>query len=232
MSNSTPQKFKDYIQLLLGFVLGSLVFLPSIVGLVKPPPVLSWAIPWTLVLLAISVILLGVALLMVMLRDANAPPYRLVGLGSWCGFIALLLLFGYVTSNVFKGLHAAPVIVAVKLSPVAVEPEKYVELDVDASDQGGDPLTYQWVAGGAQVSTLRNAYIKAPKALGLYPVTIRVSNGRRSVETTVKIDVVAEHSALSCPTKQDISGPPGEPSHDRYPNTQLSGKAGRGNSAH
>jgi hypothetical protein len=190
----TRKRFKEYLQLLLGLILGAIVLLPALVGLTKPPWVMAWAVPITLSLAFLSVACLGVAMLSVVL-DAKMPPFRLIGAGSWLGLLTLFLMLVYVTSNVIADLGSTPVIVAVKVSPVGVSPGKYVDLDVDATDKSGDRLVYRWMFQGRVISELRNGYLKAPKVAGLYPVTVVVGNERAVTKRTVQIEVVADPPA-------------------------------------
>jgi hypothetical protein len=203
---STQKKFKQYTQLLLGFILGAIVFLPSLVGLTKPPLLMPWAVPVTLALITLSVACLGLALLYALLGFPE-PPFRLIGSGTWAGFGGLVLLFVFVVLNLIADSHSRPVIAAVKASPIGVAPGKYVDLDVEASDKSGERLTYLWTFQGKPISTLRNAYLKAPDTAGTYPVTVRVSNERVGVQSTIKLEVIPEKTTPSSAITTPSSNP-------------------------
>jgi hypothetical protein len=207
----TQQKFKEYTQVTLALVLGAVVLLPSIVSLAKPPFVLSWAIPLMLSLAALSVALLGLAMLAALL-GSGAPPFKAMGAGTWSGLLALLLLLTYVIANLLVDEHRGrPVIVALKASPVGVSPGKYVELDVDAADEVGDRIAYQWPFAGKTFSRLRNAYWKAPATPGSYIVNVRALDTRGSADENVTIEVVAptveEHTIVNRCTEQSPPAP-------------------------
>ena len=210
---STQKKFKQYTQLLLGFILGAIVFLPSIVGLTKPPLLMPWAVPVTLALITLSVACLGVAMLSALLGSAQ-PPFRLIGSGTWAGFGGLVLLFVFVVANLIADSHSRPVIAAVKASPIGVAPGKYVDLDVEASDKSGERLKYVWIFQGKEISTLRNAYLKVPDAAGIYLVTVRVSNERVGVQSTLNLEVVPEKPIPSRAITTPSSNPDTVANHD------------------
>lgn len=189
----TRQRFKEYLQLLLGLILGAIVLMPTLVGLTKPPFVMAWAVPLTLGLAALSVACLGVAMISVVL-EAQEPPFKFIGAGSWFGLLALFLMLTYVVLNTIADLSSTPVITAVKVSPVEVAAGKYVELDVDAIDKSGDPLAYRWLFQGHVFSELRNGYLKAPKMAGVYPLTVEVTHGHAMTRQNVQIEVVAAPS--------------------------------------
>src|SRR6185437_4613739 len=101
----TRKKFREYIQLLLALILGAIVLLPTLVGLTKPPFALAWAVPVMLSLASLSVACLGVAMLYVVL-GAQAPPFRLIGTGTWAGLAALFLMLVYVVTNVLVDMRS------------------------------------------------------------------------------------------------------------------------------
>ena len=197
--DAARQKFKEYIQLLLGLILGAIVLLPGIVDLAKPPPVFPWFVPAALVLASVSVLCLGFALLAAVF-GSRQPPFKLIGIGSWVGFLSLAMLFTYIILNVISELQSTPIIGAVKVSPVAVAAGKYVELDVEASDKSRDRLTYRWISQGREFSTLRNGYLKAPEVPGTYQITVLVSNERTTAQRAVTIEVTPDKSAVTCPS--------------------------------
>jgi hypothetical protein len=203
---STQKKFKQYTQLLLGFILGAIVFLPSIVGLTKPPLFMPWAVPVTLGLITLSVACLGVAMLSSLLGSAR-PPFRLIGAGTWSGLGGLFLLFAFVIANLIVDSASRPVIMAMTASPIGVAPGKYVELDVEASDKSGERLNYVWMFQGKPVSTLRNTYLKAPNTAGTFPVTVRVSNERVGVQSTLNLEVIPEKPTPSSAITTNSSNP-------------------------
>ena len=203
---STQKKFKQYTQLLLGFILGAIVFLPSIVGLTKPPLFMPWAVPVTLSLITLSVACLGVAMLYSFL-GSPAPPFRLIGAGTWSGLGGLFLLFAFVIANLLVDSASRPVIIAMSASPIGVAPGKYVDLDVEASDKSGERLNYLWTFQGKPISSLRNAYLKAPDIAGTFPVTVRVSNERVGVQGTLNLEVILEKQTPSTATTTNPSTP-------------------------
>jgi PKD repeat protein len=145
-------------------------------------------------------------MLSVLLGSAQ-PPFRLIGSGTWAGFGGLVLLFVFVVLNLIADSHSRPVIAAVKASPIGVAPGKYVDLDVEASDKSGERLSYLWTFQGKPISTLRNAYLKAPDTAGTYPVTVRVSNERVGVQSTLSLEVIPEKPTTSSALTTTSSNP-------------------------
>src|SRR5262245_39503599 len=95
---AAQDKYKTLTQLAIGLIVGTIVLLPSIVGLVHAPYVVKWALPWMLVFALVSVVFLGLAMLQTML-GTSSPPARLLGLGNWSGLAALALLVLFIMTN-------------------------------------------------------------------------------------------------------------------------------------
>lgn len=196
------QRYKEYNQLLIALVLGAIVLLPTLVGLSKPPVFWPWAVPVSILLLAVSAACLGVALVACVL-EWTGPPFIPMGLGFCTAVPGLVLLLIYAIANGFGDLSAEVRIAAVKASPIAVAPGKYVELDVDASDKGGEQISYRWTFQNRLFSSLRNGYLKAPSTPGLYPVKVQVTDGHATREAGITIEVTApQPSAAARPTQE------------------------------
>jgi hypothetical protein len=196
------QRYKEYNQLLIALVLGAIVLLPTLVGLSKPPVSWPWAVPVSVLLLAASAACLGAALVACVL-EWTAPPFILMGLGFFTALPGLLLLLLYTILNAFGDLSPEVNIIAVKASPIAVAPGKYVELNVEASGKTGEKLSYRWSFQNQLISSLRNGYLKAPSAPGLYPVKVQVTDGYATRESAITIEVTAaEPPPVTPPTKQ------------------------------
>lgn len=214
------QRYKEYNQLLIALVLGAIVLLPTLVGLSKPPVFWPWAVAVSILLLAVSAGCFGVALVASVL-EWNGPPFISMGLGLCSGVPGLVLLLIYTIGNGFGDLNSEVRIAAVKASPIAVAPGKYVELDVDASDKGGEQISYRWTFQNKLFSSLRNGYLKAPSTPGLYPVKVQVTDGHATSEAGITIEVTApEPSSATQPTKEaDAHGKtnhPDSPSRHRH----------------
>ncbi len=195
------QRYKEYNQLLIALVLGAIVLLPTLVGLSKPPVTWPWAVPISILLLALSATCLGIALVACVL-EWTGPPFIPMGLGFFTAIPGLVLLLVYTVANAFGGSRSEVRIAALRVSPIAVAAGKYVEVDLDASDTGGEQISYQWTFQNRPFSNLRNGYLKAPSTPGLYPVKVRVTDGRASSESTINIEVTApEPSAASQSTQ-------------------------------
>lgn len=188
--DKTRTKYKGSAQLVIGLVLGAIALLPNIVGLIKAPFVFKIGILLVLALAAVAVVLLGIVMVLVMI-EARSPPVRLVGIGNWFAVAALLVLLVYMLLNVWEDQHSAPVVLAIKSSPPAVEGGKYVELDVEVQDQDNDRLSYTWIFEGREFSRRRNAYFKVPDKPGSYVVNVSVSDGDHSVEAGQSVEVTA-----------------------------------------
>jgi len=200
--DAARQRYKEYNQLLIALVLGAIVLLPTLVGLSKPPITWPWAVPLSILLLAFSAACLGVALVACVL-EWTRPPFIPMGLGFLAAVPGLLLLLVFTILNAFGDLGSEVRIAAVKASPIAVAPGKYVELDVEASDKGGEKLSYRWTFQNQLFSGLRNGYLKAPSTPGLYPVKVQVTNGHASRESGITIEVTApEAPAAPQPIKE------------------------------
>jgi PKD domain len=196
------QRYKEYNQLLIALVLGAIVLLPALVGLSKPPITWPWAVPLSILLLAVSATCLGVAVVACVL-EWTGPPFIPMGLGFFTAIPGLLLLLVYTIANTFGSSGSEVRITAVTASPVAVAPGRYVELDVDASDQDGKQISYRWTFRNRLFSSLRNGYLKAPSTPGLYPVRVQVADGHSTSEASITIEVTqAEPSAPTAPTSE------------------------------
>jgi hypothetical protein len=196
------QRYKEYNQLLIALVLGAIVLLPALVGLSKPPVTWPWAVPVSILLLALSTVCLGVAVVACVL-EWTRPPFIPMGLGFFTAVPGLLLLLAYTIANTFGSPRSEVRIAAVTASPIAVAPGKYVEFDVDASDQGGEQISYHWTFQNRLFSSLRNGYLKAPSTPGLYPVRVQVTDGHASSEAGITIEVTkAEPSTATKPTSE------------------------------
>lgn len=195
------QRYKEYIQLLIALVLGAIVLLPALVGLSKPPVTWPWAVPVSILLLALSTVCLGVAVVACVL-EWTRPPFIPMGLGFFTAVPGLLLLLAYTIANTFGSPSSGVRITAITASPIAVAPGKYAELEVDASDQGGAQISYRWTFRNQLLSRLRNGYLKAPLTPGLYPVKVQVTDGHATSEASITIEVTApEPPAATQPTK-------------------------------
>ena len=214
------QRYKEYNQLLVALVLGAIVLLPTLVGLSKPPITWPWAVPASIMLLAFSAGCLGVALVACVL-EWTRPPFIPMGLGFFTAAPGLVLLLVYTMANAFGDLSSEIRITAIKASPIAVAPGKYVELDVDASDKSGEEVSYRWTFQNHLFSSLRNGYLKAPSTPGLYPVKVRVTDGHTTSESGITIEVTApEPPTTTQPAKEaDSHGQtnhPDNPSRHRH----------------
>lgn len=206
------QRFKEYNQLLIALVLGAMVLLPTLVGLSKPPITWPWAVPVSILLLAVSAACLGVALVACVL-EWTGPPFIPMGLGFFTATPGLLLLLVYTIANAFGDMSSEVRIAAIRASPIAVAPGKYVELDVDASDRGSEQMSYRWTFQNRLFSSLRNGYLKAPSTPGLYRVKVQVSDGHATSQSGITIEVTApEPSAATQPAKE--ADPHGQTSPD------------------
>jgi PKD domain len=200
--NAARQRYKEYTQLLIALVLGAIVLLPTLVGLSKPPVTWPWAVPVSILLLALSAACLGVALVACVL-EWTQPPFIPMGLGFFTAIPGLLLLLVYAIANAFGSSSSEVRINAITASPIAVAPGKYVEVDVDASDKDGGQISYRWTFQNQVFSTLRNGYLKAPSTPGLYPVNVQVTDGHVTSRSAITIEVTApETSAVTQPTQE------------------------------
>lgn len=196
------QRYKEYNQLLIALVLGAIVLLPALVGLSKPPVMWPWAVPVSILLLALSTVCLGVAVVACVL-EWTQPPFIPMGLGFFTAVPGLLLLLAYTIANTFGTSRSDVRITAITASPIAVAPDKYVELDVDTSDHGGEQISYRWTFQNRLFSSLRNGYLKAPSTPGLYPVRVQVTDGQAASEAGITIEVTkAEPSTAMGPTSE------------------------------
>jgi hypothetical protein len=221
------QRYKEYNQLLIALVLGAIVLLPTLVGLSKPPITWPWAVPVSILLLTLSAACLGVALVACVL-EWTRPPFIPMGLGFFSAIPGLLLLLAYTIANTFGDLSSGVRIAAIKASPIAVAPGKYVELDVEAIDKGGEQISYRWTFQNQLFSSLRNGYLKAPSTPGLYPVKVQVTDGHATSQSGITIEVTApDPSAATQPTKEadshgktDHPDNPGGHRHSAHPPCQ------------
>jgi hypothetical protein len=200
------EKYKTLAQLSIGLIVGTIVLLPSIVGLVHPPYVMKWAVPLMLGLSVIAVALLGWALIAT-LAGTSSPPIRMLGAGNWFGLAVLALLVAFILVNMLSDSSAPPRIVAITVDPPSVEPDQYVQLDVEATDQDGDALSYAWTFDEALVSSRRNAYVKAPAKPGLYRVELRIRDDRCEKSAVISFEVEAHATAVAAATESSPDAP-------------------------
>lgn len=193
---TTREKYKASAQLVIGLVIGTLVALPSVVGLLRPPLVFPWGIFIVLALAALSLALLGIVIAAAMI-ESQKEPLKLIGSGNWIALAALGTLLVYLLLNLFDDLVSPPSIVAVKASPTRATPTTVVDLDVEASDQRGSRLEYMWKFGDVEFSRRRNAYFKTPEKPGVYVVSVTVMAGGRAVDATQAIEVIPNQDPVA-----------------------------------
>jgi hypothetical protein len=78
--------------------------------------------------------------------------------------------------------NSPPVVVAVVVNPLAVDPGQTASVVVTATDADADPLTYVYtVNGGAISGSGPNVQWVAPSTSGAYSVTVNVSDGQGGI---------------------------------------------------
>ena len=93
-----------------------------------------------------------------------------------------------------------PTIAGLNPSATSVEPSGAVTFNASASDPDGDALTYTWSASGGTFdsTTIRNPTWTAPATIGLYAISLEVSDGHgrtatRNVTITVSQGTTGEY---------------------------------------
>ena len=86
----------------------------------------------------------------------------------------------------------APVIEKIQKTTTEVHPDNYVEIEVIASDEDGDSLTYYYEASaGTIIGTGNKVSWQAPDYTGVFSIKVWVSDGSRNSEVEkISIDVV------------------------------------------
>jgi len=144
---SETAKNAELLTALFAIIAGAIAFLPTILGSIKPPYVADWLLLTFWTLGALSLGLLAFAIFIVKFVNYAATPYRAMGLGFWTGAVSLLSLVGYIAANGIVDRYAEPVIASVQFEPTALTAGDIVKLQVEATDQDEDQLSYTWLNG-------------------------------------------------------------------------------------
>jgi hypothetical protein len=193
------QRHANFLTSLFGVLAGAIVFLPSILGIIRPPFLWEPLLYIFWVAGIISLVLLGIAIYFLRFTTSNAYPHRLSGAGSWSALIALACLVIYVAANGFQDRASSPYIQSVKISPTSPQTGDIVEISADVVDEDQDRLRYYWSVDGKEFAQGQTAYWAAPRKAGSYNLQLRVDDGssRRSQNTTLSVLVSERREIMS-----------------------------------
>lgn len=116
------------------------------------------------------------------------------------GFINYMIVIAILVSGVAgceekekeEAINTAPVINSFQADPVSVNPGGQINLVVSATDVEGKALTYTYQTdGGSITGTGDKVTWTAPETAGSYVISVDVSDGELSVQSTVNVTVVA-----------------------------------------
>lgn len=197
-------KNAELLAALFAIIAGAIAFLPSVLGAIKPPYVADWLLLTFWSAGAISLIFLAFAIFIVKFVNDAATPYRSMGLGFWTGAAALVALVTYIAVNGIADRMAKPIITSVQFEPITPNAGDTVKLQVDATDQDEDQLTYEWFVGTQRIGSGKVTYWRTPPKGGAYAVTVRVTDAGTERTVARKLDITTNNKVDRMQTDEMI----------------------------
>jgi formylglycine-generating enzyme required for sulfatase activity len=112
----------------------------------------------------------------------------------FCVLIIAVSMFGCTKNPTEPELaNNMPEIIRLSANPTAIGMDQIITLSVLAADEDDDNIKYEWITnGGRYIHGNKRKFAKwrAPKALGNYLCTVRVSDGKDTIEDSVWVNVV------------------------------------------
>jgi hypothetical protein len=172
------QRSAELLTALFAIVTGSMAFLPSVLGAVRPPYILDWLLVAFWVLGCTALLFLAMALYVIRFSSSPAVPQRRTGVGFWAAIAALIALAVYVGANGWQDRTASPEIQSVDISPLSPESEETVRLSAAATTQSGKDLNYHWSVDGRSVGDFQIVFTRAPQLPGSHSILVVVDDGQ------------------------------------------------------
>jgi hypothetical protein len=193
------QRHANFLTSLFGVLAGAIVFLPSILGIFRPP--FAWEpLLYTFWILGVfSLVLLSLAIYFLKFTVRTTYPHRLSGLGSWFALVALMCLVLYVAANGFQDQVSHPYIQSIKINPSNPQAGDVIELSADATNENQNRLRFYWSIDGKELAQGQAAYWAVPQKAGRYNLRLRVDDGaiKHSQETTLGILVSERRQSMA-----------------------------------
>jgi hypothetical protein len=182
---------------LFGLLAGAILFLPSILGIIKPPFIWNPLLYTFWVVGVLSLVCLGLAIYFLRFSKSKTYPDRISGIGFWLALAALASLVIYVAANGFEERSRPPYVQSVKISSPNPRPGEVVELSADVIDESKNSSDFIWRIGGKEVARGRVAYWAVPKEAGKYPLVLCVEAGSRKPAQNVSLNVLVSERGIS-----------------------------------
>lgn len=188
---SEKKNIRELSALVIGFIAGTVVLLPSLSSLISPPYIFGWILFAFLVTAIVSFALLCITLYLTFTAYAKRPA-KLHSNGNLFAIISFLLITVFLLFNVFKDIDTLPEIEDVTYTPLNFKSGNTLRLAVKAKDSDKDTLSYKWVIDGVQISQDNFAYFNFPNTDEKKIVSIEVSDSDgNSVIKTITISPVS-----------------------------------------
>ena len=100
--SGTRQRYQNLIRGTFAVVAGAMVFLPSILGVVKAPFIWEWLLYLFWLFGVSSLVYLAVAYYLINVADSNKLPHRISGVGLLLGLSTLFCIVVYVAANGYE----------------------------------------------------------------------------------------------------------------------------------
>lgn len=172
---SEKKNIRDLSALVISFIAGAVVLLPSLSSLISPPYIFGWVLFAFLVTAIVSFALLCITLYLTFTAYAKRPA-KLHSNGNLFAIMSFLLITVFLLLNVFKDIDTLPEIEDVTYMPLNFNSGNTLRFSVNAKDSDKDTLSYKWLIDGIQISQDSFAYFKFPNTEEKKIVSIEVSD--------------------------------------------------------
>lgn len=155
--DAEKKKIRELVYLVLAFVVGSVIFLPSLSGTIQPPHVFKWALLFFLCFSLLAFIFLCFALYFTF-TGSLTPPHASHGFGNFFAILSFVSISLYLIGNIYSTIESSPTISDISITPVNPKSGSSVLLKGYATDKDKDTLNYTWIINDEKISSERFAY--------------------------------------------------------------------------